>query len=576
MADLADTLRTIPLFSALSREDIAKVLGKLEERSFAAGITVFSQGEKGDSFYFIQSGAVQVVLESAGGRKESIAVFGPQDCFGEMALLSGEPRSATIITVKETTVWRLSREAWDELIEKHPTWLLHFCATLSKRLSHIEQQYSQGRDAFNTLAEEFYSTRLPEQQRFFRRAALLKIIDPQTADRLLQTSGAASFLAELEKSLLPLVRVLDGNKYELRDFFREFLRKKLLEVEGQETERELHSQIAAQYETLGDFEQAIHHLLEARDWTRATEHLVDYQEQLLNGTAQFVKNAVERMPPDHFFADPQLVHIKATALAHLGDLRGAVRTYKEVLAQRGAGTLGAEAIARYQNMADTMVQKGEYEQALHCLRTALKLAEQETTYGASKIDESREPALKLDDLSASGDKTKLRLSFDSLLTLFRQKSSVSRWFGGILGFGVWAYLWFWQPNIGLEPQSTKLLGLLCMTLIYWVFWVFPDYGVALMFALGLILANLAKADTVLGGFASTTWFMTLGVLGLGAAITGSGLFYRLSLQLVRFFPLNYYWQIIALGIMGIVVMALIPQQSARTAIISQMLINLSE
>src|SRR5256885_1125936 len=58
--------------------------------------------------------------------------------------------------------------------------------------------------------------------------------------------------------------------------------------------------------------------------------------------------------------------------------------------------------------------------------------------------------------------------------------------------------------------------------------------------------------------------------------SGSGLFYRLSLQLVRFFPLNYYWQIIALGLMGIVVMALIPQQSARTAIISQMLVNLSE
>ena len=54
------------------------------------------------------------------------------------------------------------------------------------------------------------------------------------------------------------------------------------------------------------------------------------------------------------------------------------------------------------------------------------------------------------------------------------------------------------------------------------------------------------------------------------------LFYRLSLQLVRFFPLNYYWQIVALGLMGIVVMALIPQQSARTAIISQMLVNLSE
>jgi len=104
MADLADTLRTIPLFSGLSREDIAKILGKLEEKSFPAGATVFSQGDQGDSFYFIQSGAVQVVLESAGGRKETIAVFGPQDWFGEMALLSGEPRAATVITVKETTV----------------------------------------------------------------------------------------------------------------------------------------------------------------------------------------------------------------------------------------------------------------------------------------------------------------------------------------------------------------------------------------------------------------------------------------------------------------------------------------
>jgi CRP-like cAMP-binding protein len=121
MADLADTIRSIPLFSGLSREDIAKILGRLEEKSFNAGVSIFSQGDKGDSFYLIQSGAAQVVLESGGGRKESIAVLGPQDWFGEMALLSGEPRSATIIAVKDLTVWRLSRDAWDELIEKHPT-----------------------------------------------------------------------------------------------------------------------------------------------------------------------------------------------------------------------------------------------------------------------------------------------------------------------------------------------------------------------------------------------------------------------------------------------------------------------
>jgi anion transporter len=578
MADLADTIRTIPLFSGLSREDIAKILGRLEEKFFNAGTTVFSQGDQGDSFYLIQSGAVQVILESAGGRRESIAVLGPQDSFGEMALLSGEPRSATIITVKDTTVWRLSREAWNELIERYPTWLLHFCATLSKRLAHVEQQYSQGRDAFNSLAEEFYSSRSPEQQQFARRASMLTTIDPRTAGRLLRTDGAEKFVAELETSDIPLIRILESNRYELHAFFKDFLREKLLQVEGRETEQQLHAQIAAQYESLGDWQQAIHHSLEAQEWPKAAQLLIEHQEELVNGSSPFVKDAVERIPPDYFFTQPHLAHLKAGAFAHLGDLGGAIRVYREVLSQRAAGTVIAEAVARYQSMADNLVQRGEYPQALTLFRSALNLVEQETeTMAGDRTELYRDRSVEASSFPGAGSRTgRIWSNLAALFSLSNKDSSVSRWIGGILGLAVGGYLWFWTPDIGLEPGATKLLGLLSLTLIYWVFWVFPDYGVALIFALGLILTRLASPEVVLGGFASTTWFMTLGVLGLGAAITSSGLFYRLSLQLVRFFPLNYYWQILALGLMGIVVMALIPQQSARTAIISQMLVNLSE
>jgi anion transporter len=495
-----------------------------------------------------------------------------------MALLSGEPRSATIIAVKDTTVWRLSREAWTELIEKYPTWLLHYAATLSKRLAHIEQQYSQGRDAFNALAEEFYSTRGPDQQEFSRRASLLTTIDPQTADQLLGTEGAGRFVADLEKSQFPLIRSLEKDRYELHTFFKDFLREKLLKVEGRETERQFHAQIAARYEALHDWQQAIYHSLEAEQWRKAAELLIEHQEELVNGFSPFVKNAVERIPPDHFFAQPHLAHIKARALAHLGDLGGAVRIYKEALSQRGKGTLIAEAVARYQSMADTLVQKKEYAQAITCLRSALTLVEQETGSVAADMAELyRDKAAQAPSFpSVKSGTVPLWSNLGSLFSRSYQDSSVSCWVGGVLGLAVWGYLWFWQPDIGLEVGATKLLGLLALTLIYWIFWVFPDYGVALIFALGLILTHLGKPEVVLGGFASTTWFMTLGVLGLGAAITSSGLFYRLSLQLVRFFPLNYYWQVVALGLMGIVVMALIPQQSARTAIISQMLVNLSE
>ena len=181
-----------------------------------------NKSEKGDSFYIMQSGAVQVLLESAGGRSEIVAVLGPQDCFGEMALLSGEPRSATIRTVKDTIVWRLSREDWDELIEKHPTWLLHFCATLSKRVIHWEKQYSQGRDAFNTLAEEFYSSRPPEEQAFLRHLSLLTTINPKTVNALLQSEKGGEFINNLVKSQLPFIRILDGEGYELHGFFKDF------------------------------------------------------------------------------------------------------------------------------------------------------------------------------------------------------------------------------------------------------------------------------------------------------------------------------------------------------------------
>jgi CRP-like cAMP-binding protein len=179
MQPLAEIIRNIPIFSGLSREDVAKVLGKMEERSFAAGAKIFGQGDQGDAFYLIQSGAVQVVVESGPGKSEIIAILGPQDWFGEMALLSGEPRSATIITVKPTSLWRLSREDWEELIEKHAIWLLQFCATLSKRLSHLDRQYSTGREAFNSLAEEFYTSRSAVQQQFFRHRPISHYRSPQ-------------------------------------------------------------------------------------------------------------------------------------------------------------------------------------------------------------------------------------------------------------------------------------------------------------------------------------------------------------------------------------------------------------
>jgi anion transporter len=367
---------------------------------------------------------------------------------------------------------------------------------------------------------------------------------------------------------------LEDGKYELHSFFRDFLREKLSATEGEDMTRRLHTVFAERYEALDDVRDAIHHRVEAQDWSNALRLLAASSEQLLAEAPLFARTILDKFPPEQLLTDLRLINLRANALIRLGDLAGAYRSYREVLTQKASG---ADGIAGYQRMAETLAKRNDYGQAIHQLRSALHLISQEGAApdGYQKpVQEITLPALPT--MSSSGEAQtqprSIAKHWKSILAL----PSFTRWFGAGLGVTVGGYLWFGQPDLGLDVSATKLLGLICFTLIFWVFRVMPDYGVALIFAMVIILTKLDSAQTVMGGFASTTWFMTLGVLGLGAAITGSGLFYRLSLHLVRMFPLSYYWQIVATGVMGVIVMALIPQQTARTVITSQMLVNLSE
>ena len=575
MAELAEVIRRHPLFSALSREDIAKVLGKMEERYYASGTTILSQGDQGDAFYIIQTGAVQVVLENR-GRAEIIRVQGPQEWFGEMALLSGEPRSATIVALRDSLIWRLSRHAWDELIDKHPTWLRHFCAALSKKLSYVEQQHSQGREAFYSLAEEFYSSKQAPEQAFLRRLSLLTVADLEAAEEVLPSPVASRCLASMRENHLPLVRVIDSTRLELHPFFIDFLREKFAENEGPEVAKQVHGKLAEQLEELGRWQDAIHHCLAAENWPRAATLLSRHKQVLLDGSPAAVREAIEQLPRDQI--DLDLMHMKAEALVRLGEIEAAVAYCTEALLDSAKTPRERATATRLHHVVSSLARQGDHAQALNLLRNALELRQQEAVSDLASIDEKFDTA----GVAAPLHQNHTELTETNTLGASKyflgalDRSELSRWTGALLGIAVWGYLWFAEPDIGLEPIATKQLAFLALTLIFWMFRVFPEYGVALLFAIGMIISGLARPEAVLSGFSNSSWFMTLGVLGLGAAITSSGLFYRLSLQLVRVFPLVYRWQIVAMGLMGIVVMALIPQQSARTAIISQMLMNLSE
>ncbi len=104
----------VPLFAQLSRVDIARLLPEFDEVALAAGELLFAQGEPGDALYIVREGTLCAELNHSGGT-ETLEILGPGRVIGEVALLSDQPRTASIRAVTAATLWRLSRQKLDDL-----------------------------------------------------------------------------------------------------------------------------------------------------------------------------------------------------------------------------------------------------------------------------------------------------------------------------------------------------------------------------------------------------------------------------------------------------------------------------
>jgi len=105
----------VPLFSVLPKRHLGRVVRLVEVRRYRPGATIVRAGSTGDAFFLMLDGLARVEPVSGPGR-----TLGIGESFGELALLDGAPRSATVSAVDEVTVGRIARPAFSKLLREEP------------------------------------------------------------------------------------------------------------------------------------------------------------------------------------------------------------------------------------------------------------------------------------------------------------------------------------------------------------------------------------------------------------------------------------------------------------------------
>jgi CRP/FNR family transcriptional regulator, cyclic AMP receptor protein len=126
-------LQGVPLFAHLSRRHLRRIAALADEVRFRDGRVIVEAGLPGTTFFVLAEGRAKV-YRSKIPTGRPLARLGPGDFFGEMALLDGGPRSATVVADGDVVALRLSRSAFRKIVTREPSLSLAMMAELAARL----------------------------------------------------------------------------------------------------------------------------------------------------------------------------------------------------------------------------------------------------------------------------------------------------------------------------------------------------------------------------------------------------------------------------------------------------------
>ena len=140
LAERVEFLRSLPLFRGLSDDELRHLAAESRHRRFRAGEVIFYQADPGATCHIVVRGRVRILLIGKDGRELAVRILGPGEIVGEMALLEGLPRSASVEALEETQTLELHRDVLLTCLRTSPALALGLLRDLSARLRYVTEE----------------------------------------------------------------------------------------------------------------------------------------------------------------------------------------------------------------------------------------------------------------------------------------------------------------------------------------------------------------------------------------------------------------------------------------------------
>jgi len=127
-------LREVPLFSEMDEQEVAGIRAIMQEMKFKAGQVIIREGETGDLFYVVTEGHAEIVIRDADGAELLLYEAGPGDFFGELSMLTNQPRAARVRAVDQVSTLALERDDFFEFLRTHTHAAIDVMVELGGRL----------------------------------------------------------------------------------------------------------------------------------------------------------------------------------------------------------------------------------------------------------------------------------------------------------------------------------------------------------------------------------------------------------------------------------------------------------